>query len=67
MTEDTRDLAADTGVDELELAGDTKNPTATFVARLNPRTTAVRGTPMELEVDVRRLHFFDQGTGQAIR
>jgi multiple sugar transport system ATP-binding protein len=67
VTEDTRDLAADQGVDDLELAGHAENATAMFVARLNPRTTAVRGKPMELEVDVRRLHFFDQETGQAIR
>ena len=55
LTEDTRDLAADKGLDDLELAGQPENATATFVARLNPRTTAVRGKPMELEVDVRRL------------
>jgi multiple sugar transport system ATP-binding protein len=67
LTEDTRDLAADKGLDDLELAGQPENAAAVFVARLNPRTTAVRGKPMELEVDVRRLHFFDQQTGQAIR
>jgi multiple sugar transport system ATP-binding protein len=67
MTEDTRDLAADTGLEDLELAGEAESGTAMFVARLNPRTTAVRGKPMEIEVDVRRLHFFDQETGQAIR
>jgi multiple sugar transport system ATP-binding protein len=67
LTEDTRDLAADKGLDELELEGQADNGSAMFVARLNPRTTAVRGKPMELEVDVRRLHFFDVETGQAIR
>jgi multiple sugar transport system ATP-binding protein len=64
LTEDTRDLAADKGVEDQELE---ESETAVFVARLNPRTTAVRGKPMELEVDVRRLHFFDPETGQAIR
>jgi multiple sugar transport system ATP-binding protein len=67
LTEDTRDLAADKGLDDLELAGQADEGTAMFVARLNPRTAAVRGRPMELEVDVRRLHFFDQATGRAIR
>jgi multiple sugar transport system ATP-binding protein len=67
LTEDTRDLAADKGLDDLELEGQADNGSAMFVARLNPRTTAVRGRPMELEVDVRRLHFFDVETGQAIR
>jgi multiple sugar transport system ATP-binding protein len=67
LTEDTRDLAADTGLDDLELEVQADNGSAMFVARLNPRTTAARGKPMELEVDVRRLHFFDAETGQAIR
>jgi multiple sugar transport system ATP-binding protein len=66
LTEDTRDLAADKGVLDLELEGQAESGTAMFVARLNPRTTAVRGKPMELQVDVRRLHFFDPETGQAI-
>ena len=67
LTEDTRDLAADQGLNDLELEGQADNGSAMFVARLNPRTTAARGKPMELEVDVRRLHFFDAETGQAIR
>jgi multiple sugar transport system ATP-binding protein len=67
LTEDTRDLAADKALDDLELEGQADDGSVMFVARLNPRTTAVRGRPMELEVDVRRLHFFDVGTGQAIR
>ena len=67
LTEDTRDLAADKDLDDLELEGQADNGSAMFVARLNPRTTAARGKPMELEVDVRRLHFFDVETGQAIR
>jgi multiple sugar transport system ATP-binding protein len=67
LTEDTRDLAADKGLDDLELEVHADNGSAMFVARLNPRTTAARGKPMELEVDVRRLHFFDAETGQAIR
>jgi multiple sugar transport system ATP-binding protein len=67
LTEDTRDLAVDKGLEEHEVEGQAAATSSLFVARLNPRTTAVRGKPMELEVDVRRLHFFDPETGQAIR
>jgi multiple sugar transport system ATP-binding protein len=66
LTEDTRDLAADKGLGSEELEGQAKNGSTKFVARLNPRTSAVRGRAMELEVDVRRLHFFDLETGNAI-
>ena len=37
-----------------------------FLARLSPRTTATKGQPIELVVDVTRLHFFDPATGLAI-
>jgi multiple sugar transport system ATP-binding protein len=66
LTEDTKDLAVDKGLSEDELQVQAKNGSAKFVARLNPRTSAVRGRPMELEVDTRRLHFFDLETGLAI-
>jgi multiple sugar transport system ATP-binding protein len=66
LTEDTRDLAADRGLDSEELEGQAESGSAKFVARLNPRTSAVRGRAMELEVDVRRLQFFDSETGRAI-
>jgi multiple sugar transport system ATP-binding protein len=64
ITEDTRDLAADTG-DELP---DEENARHTmFIARLHPRTSAVRGQPITLQVDTRTLHFFDPATSQAIQ
>ena len=37
-----------------------------FLARLSPRTTATKGQPIDLVVDVTRLHFFDPETGLAI-
>ena len=37
-----------------------------FLARLNPRTEAKKGQPIELVVDVNRLHFFDPETGRGI-
>jgi multiple sugar transport system ATP-binding protein len=67
LTEETTDLAADRGLATEELEAHAENGSAKFVARLNPRTSAVRGQAMELEVDTRRLHFFDLETGQAIR
>ena len=66
LTEDTRDLAADRGLNSEELEGEAERGSAKFVARLNPRTSAVRGKAMELAIDVRRLQFFDLETGQAI-
>jgi multiple sugar transport system ATP-binding protein len=66
LTEDTKDLAADRGLGSDELEGQAEQGSAKFIARLNPRTSAVRGRAMELAVDVRRLHFFDLETGRAI-
>ena len=37
-----------------------------FMARLNPRTRATQGEPIELVVDTHRLHFFDPDTGLGI-
>jgi multiple sugar transport system ATP-binding protein len=62
VTEDTIDLAADA---ELLPEADGGARTS-FVARLNPRTSAQRGQPITLQVDNRRLHFFDPVSGEAI-
>ena len=62
ITEDTIDLAADA---ELLPEADGGARTS-FVARLNPRTSARRGEPITLQVDNRRLHFFDPVSGEAI-
>jgi multiple sugar transport system ATP-binding protein len=67
MTEDVRELAHDVGQEALQAvelgarAGRSK-----FVARLSPRTTATKGEPIDLVVDVERLHLFDPETGLAI-
>jgi multiple sugar transport system ATP-binding protein len=67
LTEDVRELAHDVGeealqaVEEGAVAGQ-----STFLARLSPRTTAKEGEPIELAVDVSRLHFFDPDTGLGI-
>jgi multiple sugar transport system ATP-binding protein len=65
LTDDTRDLAADTGqLDDFQ--EQVAERTTSFVARLNPRTRAVRGAALDLHVDVRGLHFFDRDDGNAI-
>jgi multiple sugar transport system ATP-binding protein len=46
-----------------QLAGADK---AHVIARLNPRTQVGNGEPIELEIDTRRLHFFDPDDGSAI-
>ena len=67
ITEDTKELAGDVGQEALEaaersaIAGESE-----FLARLNPRTKAAMDQPIELVVDVNRLHFFDPQTGQGI-
>jgi multiple sugar transport system ATP-binding protein len=65
MTEDTRELARDTGTHDRLNAGVERN-TSTFVARLGPRTRAQKRAPIELAVDTTRLYFFDPDTGLSI-
>jgi multiple sugar transport system ATP-binding protein len=40
---------------------------ATLVARMDPQTTLAEGQIAKVGVETTRLHFFDPGTGQAIR
>jgi multiple sugar transport system ATP-binding protein len=64
LTEDTRELARDTGatsIEDLEEGSESN-----FVARLDPRTQAAERRPIELAVDTARLHFFDAETGLGI-
>jgi multiple sugar transport system ATP-binding protein len=67
ITEDTKELAGDVGQEALEaaekgaIAGESE-----FLARLNPRTEVKKGQPIELVVDVNRLHFFDPETSEGI-
>ena len=64
LTEDTRELARDTGattIEDLEEGSESN-----FVARLDPRTTAAERRPIVLAVDTARLHFFDAETGLGV-
>jgi multiple sugar transport system ATP-binding protein len=67
VTEDTRELAVDTGTEMLqkleEEASEHKTP---FVARMHARSKAREGERVELFVDTRELHFFDPETGAGI-
>jgi multiple sugar transport system ATP-binding protein len=38
-----------------------------LVARFSPRTRVFEGQPVAIRVDTARLHFFDPGTGSAVR
>jgi multiple sugar transport system ATP-binding protein len=66
VTEDTKELARDVGHDKVIGVEQRAEDRSEFLARLSPRTTATKGQPIELVVDVTRLHFFDPETGLAI-
>jgi multiple sugar transport system ATP-binding protein len=66
VTDDTRDLAADADLLN-EMDQEASGGGTSFVARLNPRTSAALGQPIRLQVDTNRVHFFDLETGEAIR
>jgi multiple sugar transport system ATP-binding protein len=67
VTEDTKELAEDTGTEMLEKleeeASERKTP---FIARMHARSRAREGERVEVVVDTRELHFFDPETGQGI-
>jgi len=66
LTEDTRELARDTGAAIEELEGRAESGASVFVARLDPRTQAAERERLELFIDTERLHFFDPQTGLGI-
>jgi multiple sugar transport system ATP-binding protein len=66
VTDDVRELAADTGEERTveQLAG---RNTTTLVARFDPRTRVRDNEQIDVAVDTGRLHVFDVTTGMAIR
>ncbi len=67
LTEDVKELAHDVGAEAVEaVEAGAASGESRFMARLNPRTTAKMGDPIELVVDVHRLHFFDPDSGLGI-
>jgi multiple sugar transport system ATP-binding protein len=67
ITEDTKELATDVGAELVEaVERGAEQGDWIFLARLNPRTEAQTGKPIELVVDTNRLHFFDPDSGHGI-
>jgi hypothetical protein len=64
VTEDTKELLEDRGLDVEELeSGVDKN---TFIARFSANTQAQVDDRIEVHVDTRTLYFFDPNTGGSI-
>jgi multiple sugar transport system ATP-binding protein len=67
VTEHAIELAADVDEGAIEKVQETAEAgRSNVIARLNPRTHAIQGEPIELVVDTQRLHFFDPDTGLGI-
>jgi multiple sugar transport system ATP-binding protein len=67
LTDDVKELAVDVGQEALHhVEQQARGGRANVVARVNPRTRAAKGEPIELVVDVSRFHFFDPDTGAGI-
>jgi len=62
ITPDIQELLADQGTDPSTLGSDTK-----FTARVDPDFCPRSGEDAKLVVETGKLHFFDPGTGEAIR
>ncbi len=60
-------IVADAIDDEAEAGLSTDHETATFVARVSPRSPVRNGSDIELVIDAGRFHYFDMTSGDAIR
>jgi multiple sugar transport system ATP-binding protein len=63
VTDDTRELARDAGLDELGARG----PLTELVARFSPRSRIRKDEVVVVAVDTARLHVFDLDTGRSIQ
>jgi multiple sugar transport system ATP-binding protein len=64
LTEDTKELAVDRGLDVEEL--ESGNAASTFVARFDAASSAKEDERIEVFIDTRALYFFDRDTGSSI-
>jgi multiple sugar transport system ATP-binding protein len=64
LTEDTKELAVDRGLDVEELSTQTQQ--TMFVARFDANSAAAEDDRIEVLVDTRALYFFDPDTGASI-
>ncbi len=60
-------IVADAIDDEAETGLSNDDDTATFVARVSPRSPVRNGNDITLVIDAGRFHYFDIETGEAIR
>ncbi|MBW3548735.1 MAG: TOBE domain-containing protein, partial [Actinobacteria bacterium] len=65
VTDDTRELASDVGLED-QVERRAEKATTAMVARVSPRTRAAKGDAIDLVVDTSRLHFFDLDTSLAV-
>jgi multiple sugar transport system ATP-binding protein len=67
VTEETRELAADVGVEsDMSFEDAAKQGRNEFVAEVNPQSKIKEDETAELRIDTARLHFFDPETNRGI-
>jgi multiple sugar transport system ATP-binding protein len=66
VTEDTKELAQDVGVDHSRMPATRSREESKLVGRFDSETRVRRGQEIEVAVDTRSLHFFDLDTGLGI-
>ena len=66
LTEDVRELAQDAGSPGEGPALESRGSGALLVGRFGARASVAEGKPVEVAVDTRSLHFFDEETSEGI-
>jgi multiple sugar transport system ATP-binding protein len=66
LTEDVKELAQDAGAPGEAAALESKGSGALLVGRFSARARVEEGKPVEVAVDTRSLHFFDEKTSEGI-
>jgi multiple sugar transport system ATP-binding protein len=64
LTEDTEELAKDTGLDDRGRSADAES--SILLGRFSPRSRVRQGQEVEAAVDLRTLHFFDPESGLGV-